>query len=65
MKKSVKKISLIAAVILALAVFISNIAMAKPVEISPHIFIDEVEPDDWYLNDIKSIIFVGYGSPTA
>ena len=63
MKKSVKKISLIAAVILALAVFISNIAMAKPVEISPHIFIDEVEPDDWYLNDIKSIIFVGYGSP--
>jgi len=38
-------------------------AEAKPVEVSPHIFVDTVPEKNWYLNDNKDVIFVGYGSP--
>ena len=44
-------------------IFIFNFAAAKPVEISPHIFIDQVDKQDWYLNGNSDIIFVGQGSP--
>ena len=44
-------------------IFIFNAANAKPVEISPHIFVDEVDKADWFLNGDSEIIFAGYGSP--
>ena len=40
-----------------------NLASANLVEVTPHIFVDEVVPEDWYLNGAKNIIFAGYGSP--
>lgn len=44
-------------------IFTFNAANAKPVEISPNIFVDEVDKDDWFLNGDSEIIFAGYGSP--
>ena len=43
--------------------FIFSSAEAKPVEFSPHIFIDSVSNKDWFLNGDENIIFAGYGSP--
>ena len=43
--------------------FIFNSAEATPVEISPNVFVDEVNKADWFLNGDSGIIFVGYGSP--
>ena len=42
--------------------FVFNSAMAKPVEVSPHTFIDEVDKEDWFLKDDPNIIFVGCAS---
>ena len=44
-------------------IFIFNCAEAKLVEISPNIFVDEVDKADWYFNGNTDIIFAGYGSP--
>ncbi len=44
-------------------IFIFNSAEAKPVEVSPHIFVDQVAEKNWFLNDDHDIIFAGYGSP--
>ena len=44
-------------------IFIFNQAEAKPVEISPHIYVDEVDEKNWFLNGDKDVIFAGYGSP--
>ena len=40
-----------------------NLAEAKVSEISPHIFVNKVEPQDWFLNVKSEIIFAGCGSP--
>lgn len=44
-------------------IFIFNQALAEPVEISPHIYVDKVAEKNWFLNGNKDIIFAGYGSP--
>ena len=44
-------------------IFILNSAEANPVEISPHIYVDQVAKKDWYQNGNANIIFAGYGSP--
>ncbi|MBR5914192.1 MAG: hypothetical protein IKZ58_07520 [Selenomonadaceae bacterium] len=44
-------------------IFIFNSAEAKIVEVAPHIFIDSVESQDWFLNGQSEIIFAGCGSP--
>lgn len=43
--------------------FISTSSEAAQVETSPHIFVDEIDADDWFLKDNQEIIFAGYGSP--
>ena len=43
--------------------FILNPAMAKPVEVSPHIFVDEVDKEDWFLKGDPNIILAGCASP--
>ena len=45
------------------ATLIFSSAEAKPVEVSPHIFVDQVDSKDWFLNGNEEIIFVGNGSP--
>ena len=42
---------------------IFNSAVAKPVETSPHIFVDEVDRADWFLKGDPNIIFAGCASP--
>ena len=44
-------------------IFIFNSANAKPVETSPHIFVDRIPETNWFLNGDKEVIFAGYGSP--
>lgn len=60
--KSLLKISSFVVTFLA-GIFIFNLAEAKLVEISTHIFVDKVDKQDWYLNGNSDIIFVGHGSP--
>ena len=45
------------------ATFIFNQAEAKPVETSPHIFVDTVPQKNWFLDNDPEVIFAGYGSP--
>ena len=49
--------------ILLVGIFICISTSAKPVEISPHIFVDQVDAEDWFLNGKPNFIFVGCGSP--
>lgn len=46
---------------LGLLIFTS--AEAKAVEVAPHIFVDPVDSEDWFLNGKSEIIFAGCGSP--
>ena len=50
-------------VILLAGIFISHSADAAQVEISPHIYADTVDKQDWYRDGNTNIIFAGYGSP--
>lgn len=50
-------------VILLAGIFISHSADAAQVEISPHIYVDTVDKQDWYRDGNENIIFAGYGSP--
>lgn len=63
MKKLMRNIVAVVAMVLILEILPSHLVMAKPIEVTPHIFVDEVPSEDWYLNNTKSIIFAGYGSP--
>ncbi|MBQ7198714.1 MAG: hypothetical protein IJS29_05575 [Selenomonadaceae bacterium] len=52
-------------IFIALLIGICNFKFveAAPMEISPHIFIDQVDKEHWFLNGDSKIIFVGNGSP--
>lgn len=49
--------------IILAGIFIFNSAEAAQIEISPHIYVDQVDKKDWYKNGNADIIFAGYGSP--
>ena len=40
-----------------------NSVEAVPIASGEHLFIDEVAPEDWFFDNSRNYIFVGYGSP--
>lgn len=49
--------------LLLIGIFNFKFVEATPMEISPHIFVDQVDREDWFFNGDSKIIFVGNGSP--
>ena len=48
---------------LLMGIFNFKLVEATPIEISPHIYVDQIDQENWFLNGNSDIIFVGNGSP--
>ena len=63
MKSLIKKFIFCFIVTLLAGMFNFEFVEATPVKIAPHIYVDEVDKSDWFLNGKSDIIFAGCGSP--
>ena len=61
MKSLIKKFMFCFIVTLLAGIF--NFVEATPVKIASHIYVDEVDKADWFLNGKSDVIFAGCGSP--